>query len=273
MSAPSSRSVALAVVALAVFVWLLAGAPWWAPALAFAVAVLVRLVGRLLPRRLRPRAVMAAAMTLGVAVLPLVSPWALVLVLGIGVAAIGALAPLGLEGRSRGAVLAAGALAVCTGAGGVLVDSVVDERQRRAAAEQASAFNRAQLLPATPAQAARQLVDAIATADPTACGMFAPPAATEFASAAGAPDCRAAVLVRHAALTDPGDYASPDSRALDVQAAGEAATVDGCSMTWDGLAGILGGTTRSAPGPQLGVLEVRRELEQGYRITTYRDCS
>lgn len=259
----------------AALLWGLAGLPWWALAVAVGTALLVRLLAPLLPRVLSGHPVRAGVLAgAGTAALEL-SAWgwlvltAAALVLGAATGRFG--------GRRRAPLLLVAAVVFgLAGGAGLFVEEVAADRARAAEWAQTSDRNRAQLLPGSPARAVRALVEAVAANDPMACRMFAPPAAEQLAAALGAADCPAALSALHAEVVDPEAYGSPDSVAVRQRLAADAesGTGDGCSMTWAGLDRVLGGPRVAAPppGPQLGVLELHRELGQGYRVTGYVPC-
>lgn len=141
---------------------------------------------------------------------------------------------------------------------------------------------RGQLLPRTPAAAVHALLSAVARDDPSAaCWSFSPAAVDQLTSAFGVEDCAAAVRALHAGVDNPLAYESPDSQSIATvggSSDGELVVVDACALAWDGLPGILGGSrTRVVPGPQLGVLDMRRVSPSqgltGYWVVGYRRCS
>lgn len=143
---------------------------------------------------------------------------------------------------------------------------------------QVSELNRAQLLPTTPARAARALLRAVADDDPTVCATtLSPFAAGQLAAAAGAPDCPAAVHAVASRVVDPRRYATPDGNAVTHTLApdGQTGTVDACHLTWPGLTGIVHGRAADSacpPGPQLGRLDLVRVLGQGYEVVRFATC-
>ena len=147
-----------------VVLWRVGGAPWWPPAAALAAGLLVRLLGRILPRRLHHP--IAAGGVVG------------------AVAAV----------RVRVLLMMAAVLAV-VGTGGLVVEHLHAQQRRAAQWAQASEFNRAQLLPNTPGRAARTLLRGIADDDPIICTtLLAPAAGAQLAATVGATDCAGAVL-------------------------------------------------------------------------------
>ena len=77
-------------------------------------------------------------------------------------------------------------------------------------------------------------------------------------------------------MSDPHRYVAPDFDAVTqtLSPDGQSATVDRCGLSWDGLAGILHGTTPpgSPPGPQLGRLDLTRVLGQGFQVARFTPC-
>jgi hypothetical protein len=70
---------------------------------------------------------------------------------------------------------------------------------------------------------------------------------------------------------------SPDVRAVTVTLSpdGQTGTADACHLSWDGLSGVLDGTTADSlrqPGPQLGRLDLARVLGRGYQIVAFTPC-
>ncbi len=123
-----------------------------------------------------------------------------------------------------------------TGAGGLVVEHLHAQQRRGQQWAQVSEFNRAQLLPTSPARA---LLEAIADADPTVCTtLLAPAAAAQLATTVGAPDCPTAVRVLADQLIDARRYPAPDFDALPQTLAPDSHTgiADMCRMTWHGLA-------------------------------------
>jgi hypothetical protein len=282
--------------------WWTAGTPWRPPAAAFGVVLLVRAMGRLLPRTLR-RPLLAGAVAAAAVLVPALSVGA-VLLAAAGVLAtvavhrgtLGALASaagvraagvggVGVGGvgasRNRAWVVVAVALALAfCGTAVLVVEHLYAQRQQSVQVGQASEFHRAQLLPASPARAARLLLRAVADDDPTVCTtLLSPAAAAQLAMAAGAPDCPTALRALAGRVGQPARYPAPDADATPTSLAsnGELGTADLCHLTWNGVTALLTGTPRGtsptgAPGPQLGRLVLTRVLGQGYQITQFTPC-
>jgi hypothetical protein len=237
-------------------------------------------LGRVLPRRLR-RPVAAASLTgaAGLAVTGAVWMWSLI--------AAGTLVEVvlltrngrgnGARGRRLGVLLAAAAMLAAAGAVELVVEHHHAQQRRAAEWAHASEINRAQLLPRTPARAAQVLLRAVADGDPTVCTtVLAPAAAEELAAAVGVPDCAGAMRVLADRVVDPQRYVAPDFDAVTqtLSPDGQSATVNVCRLSWDGLAGILHGTTPPGPppGPQLGRLDLTRVLGQGFQVARFTPC-
>lgn len=266
---------------LVVGLWLLAGAPWWPPAAALAAILVVGLLRRLLPRRLCRPAV-AGGVVGAMALIPELSVGAWLLATA-GLIAVAVLTHGDrMSGQTRGRVWlrASVTLAVVLAASGVVVlvvDHVRVQQQRAQQWEQASEFNRAQLLPGSPTKAGRVLLQAVARSDASVCEtVFTPGAAAQLAAATGALSCPAAVRVLADRVVDPHRYPVPDSHATPQALApdAESGSVDLCHLTWDGVAAILNGTAAAgpAPGPQLGRLDLTRVLGQGYQVDRVAPC-
>jgi hypothetical protein len=260
-------------------VWSLAGASWWVLATG---AVVTLTLGALRRRAAFELGALAAVAMLA----PDVSAWGWLLLLGAALV-VPALQPpprlvvAGGRGRRVRQVLATAAVALAlVGAVALLIEHVA---KATAIAEDWNAGmdrTRAQLLPSTPAAALRGLGTAVARSDPAAvCWSMSPVAEAQFSAGIGAPDCSTAVQVLHDRVRDPAAFESPDTRSIAESTLqdGSVIRVDGCSLTWNGLSEIISGSphsrTQPPPGPQLGVLEVRRELNAGYRITSYAPCN
>jgi hypothetical protein len=99
---PRRRAAVLLLAAtMTVVLWLVAGSPWWSPAAGLGAALLVRLLGRLLPGRLR-RPVLAGGVAGILALAPLFSggSWLLAVAGGLAVVVV---AVGGTWGAGRGA--------------------------------------------------------------------------------------------------------------------------------------------------------------------------
>lgn len=277
---PVRRRVGLLVAVLVgLVVWAVAGTPWLPPAAGVAAAVLVRLLGPALPRRLR-RPLLAATVAATAVLVTATSVWVWLLLAAGGLVEIVLFhgPTLDTPTRSWGRVLLlAAVLLILGGAVGLTVEHVRAEQREATEWAQASALSRAKLLPPTPGRAARTLLDAITDTDPTVCGlMLSPPAGDQLAAAVGAADCAGALRQLSGQVVEPRRYPAPDHDAIPTTLSpdGQSGTADLCAMSWHDLAGILHGTTPPgpAPGPQLGRLELTRVLGQGYQIVRFTPC-
>jgi hypothetical protein len=113
-----------------------------------------------------------------------------------------------------------------------------------------------------------RLSEDIATGqDLQACGLLGPTGGTQFAQAAGAPDCRSAVAALRARVTDPGRYGQPTlPRGSVVHQPDATVTVSGCAASWSG--------SEPPPGPLLGTFHLTKLTgsDNGYLVDTYTPC-
>ena len=197
------------------------------------------------------------------------------LVVGPGVVRAGR-RPLA-HGRNR-AWLTVAAVLVLTSLVALIAEQARTDRRRAADAAQASASSRAALLPPTPNQAARALVEAVADDDSSVCALaLSPTAAGQLATATATPDCAAAIHALASRVVDPIHYRGPDNDAITDTLApdGQTGTADVCHLSWGGSPGTRDGTTaerRPQPGPQLGRLDLARILSRGYQIIAFVPC-
>lgn len=186
-------------------------------------------------------------------------PWAWGLAAGIATLGVGAAR---LPDRR---VLAAGlALVVVFGTGYGIGHYRTAEQQR---AEQAAAdASYRQSRAALPAEAVLGAIasDIASGDDVKACGLLGTPGGQQFAAAVRAPTCPDAVRLLHAQVTDPRAYGSPrlPAGAL-LKRPDRTVRVDGC-RAWTDTAG--------APGPRLGVFELRPYQAGSYLISGYTPC-
>ena len=270
MSARDRRVAAASTAGVLVLLWMGTGTPWAPPTAGLATVVLVRLLGPALPNRLR-RPGRSAVVVGSLVLLSEVSPWAWVLV--------GALVLVLTGGWQRGPhagvrprVLLLGAAMALAGGAGLTVEHLDDVHQAAEQNAQTSALSRAALLPPSPDQVARSLVNAVADGDTAGCGLLLTPQATDqLAATVGAPACPTTIRALSARVLDRQQYARPDADTITTTStAADRATVDACHLTW-GSSTVFGRPpTSPAPGPQLGYLDVARVLGRGYQITAVR---
>ena len=254
-------------------VWLLAGLPPWAPAVAVGVALLARIL------RI-PFGGELAAVVILVLLIPALSVWAWSLLIAGGMVVVATRPPAAIEvlqaSRVRKSLVSAAALLALVALGGLIVDHMADARERDAERAAAAEYARSQMLPRSPVGTARVLLYAIAEDEPSvACDLvLTSVAADQLATSVGVDSCPAAISAMRAKVRDLAEYVSPDYGTIE-QRPGPAGAVivDACGLTWDGLAGLLNGQARPAVGPQLGMLEVRRDQHgSGHRIVGYMPC-
>ncbi|OLM28287.1 hypothetical protein Ae717Ps2_6626c [Pseudonocardia sp. Ae717_Ps2] len=268
----------------ALVVWLVAGAPWWAPAALLAGGLAGRLMAALFPARYRVAAVrigvLAAAVWLAIGLSP--SGWAVV----AGLLALAGLVSMPPQpspsaagaGRMRLALGTTATVLLVGGGVGTLVERDLAARDRAEIDAHAGDLSRAQMLPATPARAVQALLRAIAEDDPRAvCSAFSAAATAELATAHGGVDCADAVHRLHTQVRDLARYPRPDRGSVTEWIApdGQSGAGNGCALTWTGLPRLLdpGTAAAAAPaGPYPGVLTGQRQLGQGYLVTGYRPC-
>ena len=245
----------LAIVAAALLLWPFAG--WfWIPWLAgFAVLVLVAVLR--LDRLLRGWTWHVGGVAVVVGLMLRTGPWDWALAASIGVLLAGLVQLPWWRLAAVGAVL-------CLVAG---VGWGVDRHRaaQEAAAQQAQQARESFSLlgERTPQRVLPALLESIGQADVGgACTLLAPEARAEFARAAGAPDCAAAVAHFHAALPR-----VPPLRDLDapVLVTPGGTSVDGCRTIW---------ASTGLGGPSLGVIDVLQTPPPGqtYFVSGFRPC-
>lgn len=261
-------TVRLAPVLLLVFavVWPLAGFPWWPLVFVLALGVVLRVLGfgYLLAGKRGPVLLVAL---LVVTTLLAWTPWAAVTALGAALAIAGGFR------LPRWQLLAVGMVLLLGAGAGWVAETVITAQRKADSFALTSAYNRAQLLPRSPREVLGGVMASVADADTSAaCALFTDPTEAQLAAALDADDCAAAVAAWHARVTRPADYGLSVRLRGDTSTVSpdrETATVTGCGLTWvsplDGL--------QPAPGPaDVGRMELRRVLGQGYEITDYRPC-
>lgn len=132
----------------------------------------------------------------------------------------------------------------------------------------------AQELPANPPEVAVALAEFIGeggpTADGFACLMFSPAAADQLDSTVDVVNCPAAIQALHDQVSDRGTYINAVTIPPDIwSTTGDAGSINGCAVTWNGL---LGEEPATRPGPVLGHLTLTRQDGKGWLITAYQQC-
>lgn len=252
------RAVAgLALLVAAGLLWPFAGWSWW-PVVG-GLAVLVLLYFLRLNHLLFGWAPHLAGLVTVVLMAARSDPWAWGLAAGIAVLGVG------LARLPRRRVLATGlVLVVVFGTGYGIGHYRTAEQQR---ADQAAADARyRQGRAALPAEAVlgALTVDIAVGDDVKACGLLGSPGGQQFAEAVRASSCPDAVRLLHAQVNDARAYGSPrlPAGAL-LKRPDRTARVDGCRV-WPDPA--------SAPGPRLGVFELRPYEGGSYLIAGYTPC-
>jgi hypothetical protein len=249
--------VGVVLLASAGLLWPFAGWSWWPVVGGLGVLVLLYLLR--LNHLLFGWAPHLAGLVTVVLMAARSDPWAWGLAAGIATLGVGVAR---LPDRR---VLAAGlALVAVFGTGYGIGHYRTAEQQR---AEQAAAnANYRQSRAALPAEAVLGAIasDIASGDDVKACGLLGTPGGQQFAAAVRAPTCPDAVRLLHAQVTDARAYGSPrlPAGAL-LKRPDRTVRVDGC-RAWPDAAG--------APGPRLGVFELRPYQSGSYLISGYTPC-
>jgi hypothetical protein len=237
--------------------WPFAGWSWWPVVGGLGVLIVLYLVR--LDRLLFGWAPHLAGLVTVVLMAARSDPWAWGLAAGLAVIGVG------LARLPAWRVLAAGMALVLVFGTGYGISHFRTAEQRRA--EQAAADTQyREGRSALPAEAVLGAItyDIAAGDDVKACGVLGSPAGQQFADAVGAPSCPDAVRQLHARVSDASAYGSPRLPVgAVVRRPDRTAQVDGCRV-WPDPA--------NAPGPRLGVFELRPYQGGAYLITAYTPC-
>ncbi|MBA2308216.1 MAG: hypothetical protein H0W01_02685 [Pseudonocardiales bacterium] len=146
------------------------------------------------------------------------------------------------------------------GYGFTLKQANADQLEQQA---QAKIQDRGRLGAARPTGVLPVLLTSIARRDsPAVCEtLLDGQAVQQFAAAQGATDCRAAVELLAARVSDAGAYSSASA---PLTRRGDESLVDACRMTW---------SSGTSAGPQLGQLTIARTTGQTYFVTQFVPCS
>jgi hypothetical protein len=273
---PPRRALLVAGAVAGLLLWALTSWTWTVLAVALAVALILRVIGLLLPRQLRDRAGVLAVLAGLVAIVAQSSPWAVMLSAGLAGASL-ALIQLG---TARGVALVASAVVATVGVVGLVLEYAAARVARDAEFAAAGDHARAQMLPDTPAETVAELMRRLGRTDGDdgACSlMFDEQGRRAFAAAHHVPDCPAAMRGARTQITDPVRYRERiELASITTRPAGALTDVDACRVRWreNALGEILTGTTvpaRPAPGPPLGRLTLA-PVPGGWVITDFRPC-
>lgn len=269
------RVAAVSLVAAALTLWAFAGWTWWVLAVLVGGLIVARLALGLFPEPWRQGAGNWAVVGLAAAVTLWLVTWTSTLELGVAVGVAGAAAAVQLWPERSWVRWTAAGVSVCLAAGCGLALWLAwraDEQRREAAERQARAYRVAEMRPDTPVGMFHQLAKDLADGDEFwACWLFDDRGRRQFAAAANASSCEAAVRDLHGRIAAGrrGVYGGATVPADAVVTADDTVFVDGCqAYTLDGFDEI------PLPGPELGQLTLRRdsEFEVGYLITGYTPC-
>lgn len=273
---PSRRALLGAGATAGLLLWALTGWTWTVLAVALAAALILRVLGLLLPHRLRDRSSVLALLAAVIVLITQSSPWAVVLCLGLAGAGL-ALTQLG---TTRAVALVAGALVAAVGGVGLALEYAAAQAARDAEFIAAGDHARAQMLPDDPVDSVAELMRRLgrADADDGTCSlMFDEQGRRTFAATHHAPDCPAAMRAAREQITDPTRYRDRiDLASITARPAGPLAEVDACRVRWreNALGELLTGATasaRPAPGPPLGRLTLA-PVPGGWVVTDVRTC-
>lgn len=257
--------------------WALTGWTWTVLAAALAAALVLHVLGFLLPRRLHDRAGAIAPLAAVLVLITQSSPWAVLLCVGLAGAGL-AFTQLG---TTRTVALIAGAAIAAVGAVGLAHQAVVIRTEHEAAHRTAGDYARGQMLPDDPSETIAELMRRVARGDgdPATCAlMFDEQGRVELARAYQVPNCPAALQAAGAAISDPVRYRDRiDLASIKARTDPTAprAEVDGCRVRWreNALGEILTGSTtpRPVPGPPLGRFTLA-PVPGGWVVTGVNPC-
>jgi hypothetical protein len=188
-------------------------------------------------------------------------PWEWALAISLAVLLVG------VTQWPRWQLLAVGAVLVVASTSGYLLS------QQQARVEQAAAQARQNAITGAfpiedPKALLRTMMLRIARDDAAGgCAILADPAEAQFAQAAGAPDCPAAIHRLASQVNDPRRYVEPTLPPIAITPSGTQVIVDGCQASWP--------STAADPGPRLGrfTLNPIGPVDKRYVVTGYAPCS
>jgi hypothetical protein len=253
--------VGVAILAAIGLLWPFADWNWWPIVIGFGVLVLLYLLR--LNWLLLGWAPHLAGLVTVTLLLARTGPW--VWGFAVGLAVLG----YGLVRLPDWRVVAVGAAITAVFGVGYGISQYRTDTQQAAQAAQTAQEQRVKVIAGPAELALFRLANGVKAGDPgVACGVLGPTAGPEFAAAAKAADCPAAVRALAARVTDPDGYASRYTASgglprggLVTPAGAQAAVADGCAV----------GPSAAAAGPRLGRLELRRE-KFDYVVVGYQPC-
>lgn len=259
----TARSVGWSLFSGTFVLWALSGWVLWAPISAIAGIALARLVLPLIPDTWRSWVAPLVLLSILLALATVVTVWAWLIAIGV----IGAVPVLRSFPVWKPAVVLS--VVLWTGITGVIVTEYQSAQEQQRIRQDASAQARAKLLPQTPERLVSSLMTLIARNDvQSACFYFSDAAKAQFATTWAAPDCESAMYMVTSQITDRSAY--QDVNTYDsVLTRGVRSVVNGCQVSW-GLSSFNIGS--ADPGPKLGMMELHRQMGQGYLITKYQKC-